>query len=113
RALSKSPGLIVTAILSLGAGIGLNVTVFGFFEAMFFRGVTAAHADRTFHLWIGGSNRASYPNFRDIRDSKVVEEVFAYSIAPFTVGDGEKRERIYGQVVAGDYFETLGVQPVL
>ena len=113
RALSRSPGLVVAAILSLGLGIGLNLTVFGVFEAMFFRGVTAVNPDRTFHLWVGGSNRASYPNFRDIRDSKVVPDVFAYSIASFTVGEGEKRQRIYGQVVAGDYFETLGAKPML
>ncbi len=103
----------MAGVLSLGLGIGLNLTVFGVFEAMFFRGVTAVHPQRTFHLWIGGSNRASYPNFRDIRDSKVVESVFAYSISSFTLGDGDKRQRIYGQVVAGDYFEALGVQPVL
>jgi hypothetical protein len=100
-------------ILSLGLGIGLNLTVFGVFEAMFFRGVTAANPDRTFHLWTGGSNRASYPDFQDIRAANAVQDVFAYSIARFTLGDGEKRQRVYGQVVAGDYFETLGVQPML
>ncbi|MEO8658304.1 MAG: ABC transporter permease [Bryobacteraceae bacterium] len=113
RALSKSPGLVAAAILSLGLGIGLNLTVFGIFEAMFFRGVTAVSPDRTFHLWIGGSNRASYPNYRDIRDAKVVQDVFAYSLAQFTMGEGEKRERIYAQLVAGDYFEALGAQPML
>jgi putative ABC transport system permease protein len=113
RTLSKGPGLMSAAILSLGLGIGLNLTVFGVFEAMFFRGVTAVNPERTFHLWIGGSNRASYPNFRDIRDANVVQDVFAYSIAAFTIGDGDKRQRIYGQVVAGDYFEALGVAPML
>lgn len=113
RALSKSPGLVLAGVLSLGLGIGLNLTVFGVFEAMFYRGVTAANPDRTFHLWIGGSNRASYPNFQDVRAANAVQDVFAYSIAPFTLGDGEKRQRVYGQIVAGDYFETLGVQPLL
>jgi putative ABC transport system permease protein len=112
RSLAKTPGLVMAAMLSLGLGIGLNLTVFGIFEAMFFRGVTAESPEHTFRLWIGGSNRASYPNFRDLQESGAVPQVFGYSLAPFLVGEGEARQRIFGQVVAGDYFEALGITPI-
>jgi hypothetical protein len=113
RTLTKSPGLAAVAILSLGLGIGLNLTVFGIFESLFLRGVTAEDPAHTFHVWIGGSNRASYPNFRDLRQSGVAPFVSAYSLMQFSLGAADRRERIYGQSVAGDYFEMLGVQPFL
>src|ERR1017187_9325111 len=113
RALLKSPGLLAVAVVSLALGIGLNLTVFGVFESIFIRGVTAADPDHTFHLWVGGSNRASYPNFRDLRDSQAVAQLAAYDVTEFSLGEGEDRRKIYGQAVVGDYFEMLGVQPFL
>src|ERR1700682_1573656 len=113
RTLLKSPGLAGIAILSLGLGIGLNLTIFGIFESIFMRGVTAADPEHTFHVWVGGSNRASYPNLQDLRRSAAVRGLVGYTAIKFSVGDGERREKIYGQPVAGDYFEMLGVQPSL
>src|SRR5689334_22914276 len=101
---------MAVAILSLGLGIGLNLTVFGIFESMFIRGVTAADPDHTVHVWMGGGNRTSYLNFRDIRDSKAVPQLAAYTLSQFSLGAGDNREKIYGQAVAGDYFEMLGVK---
>jgi predicted permease len=113
RLFRKSPGLAAVAILSLGLGIGLNLTVFGGFESLFLRGVTAADPDHTFHLWAGGSNRASCPNYLGLRDSHAVPTMAAYSLMQFSLGRVEHREKIVGQAVAGDYFEMLGVRPIL
>jgi predicted permease len=113
RLFRKSPGLAAVAILSLGLGIGLNLTVFGEFESLFLRGVTAADPDHTFHLWAGGSNRASFPNYLDLLDSRAVPTMAAYSLMQFSLGRGDHREKIFGQAVAGDYFEMLGVRPIL
>ena len=108
-----TPGLAAVAILSLGLGIGLNLTVFGVFESIFIRGVTATDPEHTFHVWAGDSNRASYPNFRDLQQSNPARWLAAYSLMQFSIGEGERRQKIYGQAVAGDYFEMLGVRPVL
>ncbi|HLY18034.1 MAG TPA: ABC transporter permease [Bryobacteraceae bacterium] len=113
RALLKSPGLFAVAIVSLALGIGLNLTVFGLFESMFFRGVTAADPDHTFHVWIGGSNRASYPNLHDLRDARAVAQLAGYEITEFSLDEGGQRQKISGQAVTGDYFEMLGVTPFL
>jgi putative ABC transport system permease protein len=113
RVLLRNPGLLTVAIVSLGLGIGLNLTVFGLFESIFIRGVTAADPTHTFHLWIGGSNRASYPNFRDLRDSHAVAQLAGYEMTDFSLGEGGQRQRIVGQAVTGDYFEMLGVTPYL
>ena len=113
RSLRQSPCLFAIAIVSLALGIGLNLTVFGVFESVFIRGVTAADPGHTYHLWIGNSNRASYPNFRDLRDARVVAQLAAYDVTEFSIGEGADRQRIHGQSVAGDYFEMLGVKPFL
>src|SRR5215472_3925065 len=96
RLFRKSPGFAAVAILSLGLGIGLNLTVFGGFESLFLRGVTAADPDHTFHLWAGGSNRASFPNYRDLLDSRAVPTMAAYSLMQFSLGRGDHREKIFG-----------------
>jgi predicted permease len=111
RNLSKNPGLMAVAIASLGLGIGLNLTVFGIFESMFLAGVSASEPDRIFHLWVGGSNRASYPNFRDLRDSNAVADLAGYDGRQFSLGSSDDRKKEFGQVIAGRYFEMLGVQP--
>src|SRR5215472_4007176 len=113
RLFRKSPGLAAVAILSLGLGIGLNLTVFGGFESLFLRGVTAVDPDHTYHLLAGGSNRASYANFRDLRESRAVPTMSAYSLMQFSLGRGDGREKVFGQSVAGDYFEILGVRPMV
>lgn len=113
RSLAKCPGLVSIAVISLGVGIGLNLVVFGFFESMLIRGVTASDPAHTFHVWAGGSNRTSYPNYRDLRAYGAVHSLAAYSLVSFTLGDGDAPELIKGQTVAGDYFEMLGVQPLL
>jgi hypothetical protein len=113
RLFRKSPGLAAVAILSLGLGIGLNLTVFGGFESLFLRGVTAADPGHTYHLWAGRSNRASYANYRDLCNTHAVPTMAAYSVMQFSVGRGEDREKIFGQAVAGEYFEMLGVRPIL
>src|SRR5215472_9423294 len=111
RNLSKNPALMAVAIASLGLGIGLNLTVFGVFESMFLAGVSASEPDRIFHLWVGGSNRASYPNFRDLRDSKAVADLAGYDVRQFSLGGGDDRRKEFGEALAGHYFEMLGVQP--
>ncbi len=111
RNLSKNPGLMAVAIASLGLGIGLNLTVFGVFESMFLAGASASEPDRTFHLWVGGTNRTSYLNFRDLRDSKTVPELAGYDVREFSVGSGEDRKKEFGEALAGRYFELLGIQP--
>jgi len=108
RLFRKSPGLAAVAILSLGLGIGLNLTVFGAFESLFLRGVTTADPDHTYHLWAGGSNRASYPSFRDLRESRAVPSMSAYSLIQFSLGRGDGREKDLRASARGRLFRNVG-----
>jgi predicted permease len=113
RTILKSPGLVAVAVLSLGLGIGLNTTIFGLFKSVFLTGVTASDPDRVLHVRAGGSNRASYPNYRDLRDSKAVEDLAGYDVTQFRWDHEDRSEKIFGQAVTGNYFELLGVNAAL
>ena len=121
RLLRKSPLFTATAALSLAIGIGANTTIFSVASAMLLRPMPGlAHADRL--VDVGRSSRGasfdtvSYPNYVDIRDrTTMLTGVYAHQIEPTAMslgGDGGA-ERIYGTLVSGNYFETLGTTPAL
>ena len=86
--------------------------VFGIFESMFMHGVTAADPSHTYHLWVGGGNRTSYSTFKDLREANAVADIAGYTLMQFSLGQ-DSRRKIYGQAIAGNYFEMLGVSPLL
>src|SRR5262249_25833764 len=54
------------------------------------------------------------PNYRDIRDRNAVfESLFAYRITQMALGESDRTRRVWGYLVTGNYFETLGIQPAL
>src|SRR6185436_11019269 len=115
----RRPGFTLVAVLSLALGIGANTAVFSAVEAVFLRALPVADPARLLVLFttiqgIPGSLPVSYPNFVDYRDSNTVFSHLV-SATPVTLGlsgDGPP-ERIDGEMVSGDYFAALGVDPAL
>jgi predicted permease len=116
RVLARSPAysLVVVAVLALG--IGANVSVFSFFKALALTpiprvdgsanlGVLVArtHADRIQPL--------SYPDFHDIQEqNRAFSGLAGTSMEPFSIGLGTHGERVFGEMVTGNYFDVLGVR---
>ncbi len=119
RSLLRRPAFTAVAVLSLALGIGANTAVFSAVQAVFLRAVPVRDPGRALALFttiegVPGSFFLSYPNFVDYRDSNTVFSHLA-SATPVALGlsgDGPP-ERIEGEMVSGDYFETLGVEPAL
>jgi predicted permease len=119
RLLTRSPLFTLTAALSLAIGIGANATIFSVGSALLLRPMPGlAGADRL--VDIGRASRgaefdtASYPNYADIRDRvTTITGVFAHQIEPTAMGLGGSggAERVYGTLVSGNYFTTLGTAP--
>ena len=119
RLLRKSPLFTTTAALSLAIGIGANTTIFSVASAMLLRPLPGlADADRL--VDIGRSSRGasfdtvSYPNYADIRDRVTqLTGVYAHQIepSPMSLGGHAEAERVYGTLVSGNYFQTLGTTP--
>src|SRR5438094_4965128 len=119
RMLLRSPGFSILAILCLTLGIGTNAAVFSWIEGILIRPYPlVAHQDRMFAL-IGttrGAERGglSYPDFVDLEKNSTLFESFIIDrIVGTTLSVGDRAERASGGLVSANYFNALGVQPML
>jgi macrolide transport system ATP-binding/permease protein len=119
RMLLRSPGFSFLAILCLTLGIGTNAAVFSWVEGILIRPYPlVAHQDRMFAL-IGTSRGAersglSYPDFVDLEKNCALFESFIIDrITGTTLSVGDRAERATGGLVSANYFDALGVQPML
>ena len=120
RMLRRSPGFSVLAILCLTLGIGANAAVFGWIEGILFRPYPAvAHQERL--VAIGGTSRGerqgtglSWPDFQDLqRSCTLCETLFVSKITGTTLSIGDRAERTTGSIVSANYFDAIGVPPML
>jgi predicted permease len=120
RALWKSPTTTLGAILALALGIGATATMFGLLNAVSLRPLPYPESERLVELW-GNVERqiverrgTSIPDYLDWKAKiKSFDLMSAWGGGGFIVyGNGEP-ERITGETVAGEYFDVLGVKPIL
>lgn len=120
RMLRKSPGLTAIIVVMLTLGIGANAIVFTIFDAILLRPLKYERPDQLVHLSetrTQGSfqeNPFSYPNFVDTKRLNTVFSAFgAYSRDMVTLSGKNGAEQIRVGKASADFFETLGVRPVL
>jgi predicted permease len=113
RSLRATPGLVAASVLSLGLGLGVNLTLFTAIGAVFFYEPTIADGARVVAVQPGNSNQLSYLNYRDLRDSDVFESVAGYRRVPLTLRAGNVPEGVNGIAVTPNFFEFIGVPPAL
>jgi putative ABC transport system permease protein len=120
RSLARVPALWITVALTLALGIGANAAIFSVVRAVLLRPLANRDEDRLLYLrqsapGIGEDNAAfSVPEIQDIgRGLKSINELGTFSELDFTVvGLGTPRE-IPAGVVDGNYFQVMGLRPVL
>ena len=122
RMLRKSPGFAAAAVLTLALGIGVNTAIFSLLNALT-RPLNVPEPERLVRIFsgrLGASYEMSYPNYVDLRGSaQSFSELAVYSFPqPMSLGavshNGESTsERVWGIVVSGNYFETLGLSAAL
>jgi macrolide transport system ATP-binding/permease protein len=120
RMLLRSPGFSILAILCLTLGIGTNAAVFSWIEGILIRPYPlVAHQDRMFALsgttrGVNGGNPLSYPDFLDFeKNSTLFESFIVDRIVGTSLSVGERAERASGGIVSANYFDALGVTPML
>jgi len=121
RMLRRSPGFSLMAILCLTLGIGASAAVFSWIEGILLRPYPlVADLDRVFVLSGTARNAAkgtdvSWPDFLDFQKSCTLVDAFiAEKIVGTTLSiGGDRAERAPGSVVSANYFDALGVHPVL
>jgi len=120
RSLSRVPALWFTVALTLALGIGANAAIFSVVRAVLLRPLNNRDESRLLYLrqsatGIGEENTTfSVPEIADIGTNlKTISSLGTFSEIGFTVvGLGAPRE-IPAGVVDGNYFDVMGLHPVL
>ena len=120
RALVKSPGFTIVAILTLGVGIGANVAMFGVTHAALVRALPFSEPERLVlgrTTYNGNVNPwISAPDYFDYRDQTTALASFAaFTIFPMgvTITGGEEPERATTAFASFELSSTLGIAPQL
>jgi predicted permease len=117
RTISRMPLLAAVVIVSLGIGIGVNVVVFSWLQAVVLQPLPGVAHARDLVFVEPRSEAGTYPGvswqeYEDLRDRlRTFDSLIASRMVPFNVGDPSQNERIYGQLVSGNYFSGLGLTP--
>jgi len=120
RILGRTPAITSVAILSLALGIGANTAIFSLINTLTLRMLPVERPQELAEL---GRQNPKYPGepspsftnplWEQIRDHQdVFSGVFAWSGTRFDLSSGGAVQYANGLFVSGDYFRTLGVQPV-
>jgi putative ABC transport system permease protein len=120
RSLARARALWFTIAITLALGIGANAAIFSVIRGVLLRPLANRDEDRLLYVrqsapGIGADNTTfSVPEISDIGSGlKSIKELGTFSAIDFTiVGLGEPRE-IRAGVVDGNYFEVMGLRPVL
>jgi putative ABC transport system permease protein len=126
RQLRKSPGFATVAILTLALGIGANTAIFSLLDQALLRSLPVKDADRLVILKYEGSNNGrlqsrtdgkfyfSYPMYRDLRDrNSVFSGLIATDSAQVGVQWHNQPDLVAAELVSGNYFDVLSLQPAL
>ncbi|HWG39718.1 MAG TPA: ADOP family duplicated permease [Candidatus Acidoferrales bacterium] len=120
RSLARARALWFTVAITLALGIGANAAIFSVIRGVLLRPLANRDEDRLLYVrqsapGIGAENTTfSVPEINDIGSGlKSIKELGTFSAVDFTIlGLGEPRE-IRAGVVDGNYFDVMGLRPVL
>jgi predicted permease len=120
RALGRSRGFAVAALLTIALGVGATTAVFSVVRGVLLRPLPYHEPDRLVTVWMNNPPQGiekditSYPNFAAWRDggTTLAHVVAVRTRRPTLTGDGAPEE-VLGAAVTRGFFEMLGVPPAL
>ncbi len=120
RQLRKNPGFTALAATTLALGIAANSTIFSWINSTLLDPIpSVAHTSDMVTVMRGERSDHptppfSYADYVDLRDqTHSYSGMLAYHDDYISITGSGKPERIYGDLTSSNYFEVLGVRPVL
>jgi predicted permease len=120
RQLCKAPAFTIGAVLVLTLGIGANTAVFSLVHTMLFAPPGYARPNELVQIFSQDTKNPksyrefSYPTLLDIREqNSVFSAVAGYNVAMVGVGEKTNTRRTFASIVTANYFDVLGVAPVV
>src|SRR6516164_8547300 len=120
RMFRKSPGFTAVAILTLALGIAANTTVLSWISATLLNPIPGvAHTSDLVAVTRGDRSDHptppfSYPDLRDLGErTQTFAGLLGYHDDYMSLTGVAKPERIYGALTTANYFDVLGVHPIL
>jgi predicted permease len=119
RMIAKAPGFAVIAILTLALGIGANTTIFSWINSTLLNpvpGLSSPSEVVALTLSKPGDNPfpLTYPDLEALRDGqKSFTGIAACNFAQMSLTGKGNPERVWGMVASANYFDVLGVRPIL
>lgn len=117
RTLRRSSALAAVAVTSLALGLGANTAIFSVANAVILRSLPLARAQELALLrYVSKKGNVfdsfSYKDYLALRDTpEALTGLAAVFPTEMNLVSAEATERVPGQLVSGDYFPLLGVQP--
>jgi predicted permease len=121
RTLRKSPGFTVIALFTLALGIGANTAIFSIVNAVMLKPLPFPDSDKLVFMTSAFEKQGvtrnfatSYADFLDWRSTaKSFTGMASYHQDSFTLAGLDQPLHVSGETVSGDFFSTLGTQPLL
>jgi macrolide transport system ATP-binding/permease protein len=129
RMLLKTPGFTLVIIITLALGIGVNTVILSTVNGFLLRGLAVEKPAELMMMFWGKKSEPqvwegfSYPNYIDVRNRAqsfsglaAWNNMYSASLnTPDSGGAGgqERAEVVWGERVSGNYFEVMGVKPIL
>jgi predicted permease len=128
RMFGKAPGFTAVAVLALALGIGVNTAILSAVNGLVLRPLPVEKPDELISPFWGKKidgevwGRFSYANYKDLREqNKSFSDLCAWSETSAGISSGESHndgsnehaEVVWGELVSGNYFDVMGVKPVL
>ena len=121
RQLAKNSGFAVAAILTLALGIGATTAMFSLVNAVLLRPLPFPEQDKL--MWLAQQDHSlpgtvpeslSYPDYFDWRaQNHTFAGMASYAGGGVTLESNGESQRVEGQTVSSNFFQVLGVAPIL
>jgi len=121
--LLKRPGFTVIVVLTLALGIGANTTIFSAIDAVLLNPLPYKNPERLLVVWetnkqlgpeMWDRNEAAIGNFLDWRShNQIFDQLGALFDTDMNLTGAGEPQRIKSCVVTTNFFQVLGVQPML